>query len=122
DARSFGAAFAASAARADAPCTVMTRPGTFMPAIGTVSKGPTAIATRYEGMGGVGWNVTTRLAPARDSVATGVVPPARPATGTRGVIRHGILNSGSSQQGNASRASVSSNWVKRYACPPVTTL
>jgi len=41
---------------------------------------------------------------------------------TRSVMRHGILNSGSSQHGNASRASVSSNCVNRYACPPVATL
>ena len=103
----------ASAAIAVAPLTVTTRPGIDMPRIGTVSSGPTAIAIRYEGSGLVRPNSTRFVRPLLRSCATGVLLTARSAAGTVSVTVHGILNSGSSQHGTASRASVSSNCVNR---------
>src|SRR5436309_13873256 len=109
-----GVTLTASAAMARAPLTVTTRPGTERPGMGTVSGGPTAIAIKYEGSGLVRANSTRVTAPVRRWRAIGVLLTARSPAGTTSVMVQGILNSGSSQQGNASRASVSSNWVKRY--------
>ena len=45
------------------------------------------------------------------SFSIGVFETAASAAGTVTVTWNGILNSGSSQQGNASRAASASNWV-----------
>ena len=100
------------------PFTVTTRPGTDMPGIGTVSNGPTARASRYEGSGGVRLKTTVFDAPAGVSLSTGVLETARLAAGTMRVSWYGILNEGSSQQGKARRASVASNWVNAYQSSP----
>src|SRR5262245_43240283 len=98
----------------------MTRPGTDNPGIGVVSSGPTAIATRYEGIGGERLNVTRRLRPEVVSEAIGMFETARCSFGTTSVTSQGILNSGSSQHGKASRALAASSCVKRYALPPIS--
>src|SRR5438093_5550344 len=96
------------------PFTVITRPGTESPVIGVDSNGPTANATRYEGIGGDVLNVTVAMPPCADRLASGVLASTIRSCGAVRVSVQGILNSGSSQQGNACRASVDSNWVNPY--------
>src|SRR5262245_29163032 len=102
----------ASAARPVLPFTVTTRVGIGMPGIGTVSSGPTAIATRYEGRGGVRLNAVSRAPSMVLSRSTGVLDTTRSDWGARTMIRQGILKDGSSKQGNALRASSGSKSVK----------
>ena len=77
----------------------------------TISNGPTAKATRYDGSGFVSANRTTRVPPSTFSAATGVFESATSPAGTRSVSCHGTLNAGSSKQGKTRRASAASNWV-----------
>ena len=101
----------------------MIRTGTrFLPAVraSLISNGPTPNATRYDGSGRVCRNRTSFIpSPAAVSFATGVLDTAVRVTGTRRVSSQGIFAAGSSTQGKARRASVSSNWVKEYQSLPL---
>src|SRR5262245_31900793 len=88
----------------------------------TISKGPTAKATRYEGKGLVWAKRTTLVSPSVASKVIGVFEAAWSARGTRRVKVHGVLNDGSSKHGKLQRASVSSNWVKTYQSSPLFCL
>src|SRR5262245_19262571 len=101
----------ASAASAPCPLGSTTRAGTDVPGIGTVSNGPTATARRYEGSGRVLRNTIVRFPAAVLELSSGVFAKAASDSGTTSVIVYGILNAGSSQHGNALRASTASNWV-----------
>ena len=83
------------------------------------SKSPTANAMRYDGNGGVRWNVTSRQpgAPAC-SFATGMLANARIPSGTTSVSCHTALRSGSSKHGITRRASIGSNCVTAYQRSP----
>src|SRR4051812_1418502 len=98
------------------------RPGTDKPGTGVNSKGPTASATRYEGIGGVRPNAIVLVAAAVVSSAAGALATAASAAGIASVTCHGILKAGSSQHGKAFRAWRSSNCVKRYGSPRLTVL
>ena len=121
-ARMGGARRTASAARADWPRGVMMWPGTLWLGTGTYSRGPTAMATRYEDIGGVRPKCSVFRPSARDVRATGALATASSVSGTVRVSCQLILKAGSSQQGKALRAWLSSNWVKRYGSPRLTVL
>ena len=62
------------------------------------------------------------MAATRVVLSGSVFATTRLARGVTTVMSHGILNSGSSQHGNASRAATASNWLARKARPPLSNL
>mmetsp|Transcript_21651 Transcript_21651/g.56511 ORF Transcript_21651/g.56511 Transcript_21651/m.56511 type:complete len:291 (-) Transcript_21651:554-1426(-) len=78
----------------------------------TFSNSPTTMATRYDDMIGVVSNRTVRVpSPFLESLTTGMFPRATKLSGTVSVTLNRALTAGSSQHGNARRASVASNCV-----------
>src|SRR5258708_37839837 len=96
---------------AASPLTVRMRPGTDRPGIGVLSNGPTANATRYDGIGGDALNATVAMPPAAERLASGVLAITIWACGTVSVGVPGTFNSGSSPDGKSCRASADFNWV-----------
>jgi hypothetical protein len=100
------------------PGTAHTRSGV-RPTItgGVASSSPTTKATKYVDILMVSAKRTTlRPSPNGSSDTIEVLEMATSRSGTTRVTENTALNAGSSQQGNARRASVASNWVAAIVC------
>jgi hypothetical protein len=91
---------------------------------GVASSSPTTKATRYVDMRMLSAKVTARRpGPAGDSLITAVLEMAARPSGTTSVTPKTAFAAGSSQHGNARRASVASNWVAAIVwAPPAASL
>src|SRR4051794_33719800 len=79
-------------------------------------KSPTAMATRYDDILGVGANTIVCCVTAGPGVSESTLPfeTAMSPRSRVTVNEYVALNDGSSKHGNARRASVDSNWVTAY--------
>src|SRR5262249_23933482 len=113
-ARTFGVCSTETAVSPLCPFTVTMRVGMLVPGTGVNSSAPTASASRYDGSGLVRTKVTVFHPSALVSFSAGVLKTISYCEGIVAVSWYGILKPGSSQHGNALRASTASNCVKRY--------
>src|SRR5512147_1021477 len=86
------------------------------------SSGPTANASRYVGSGAVLSNCTRLAASGNGSISViGALLATVADFGATILSVNGVLKRGSSNPGNAPRASIGSNWVNAYQSSPTFT-